>query len=66
MLKCETSVVPPCLFTQKSNENKKTVLLLLSNGAASELADAFGKTAYDYAIESGKTDIAELLKPAGE
>ena len=36
---------------------------LLAHGADKSLTDANGKTAYDYAIENGYTELAELLKP---
>ncbi len=36
---------------------------LLSKGIDTQKADTFGKTAYDYAVENGYTELAELLKP---
>lgn len=36
---------------------------LLDHGADISIKDDNGKTAYDYAMEKGRTEIAELLKP---
>ena len=36
--------------------------LLLEYGADKSIKDNEGKTAYDYAVENGNTEIAELLK----
>jgi len=36
---------------------------LLENGADKSIKDNDGKTAYDYAVENGNTELAELLKP---
>ena len=48
-----TEAVPP----------REMVEMLLSHGADKTLTDANGKTAYDYAVENGYTELAELLKP---
>ena len=37
--------------------------MLLAHGADKTLIDANCKTAYDYAVENGYTELAELLKP---
>jgi len=37
--------------------------LLLEHGADKSIKDTQGKTAYNYAVESGFSDLAELLKP---
>lgn len=39
------------------------VQLLLDYGADKSMKCSDGKTAYDYAVEFGKEQIAELLKP---
>ena len=39
------------------------VNMLLSYGADKTLTDSHGKTAYDYAVENGYIELAELLKP---
>lgn len=36
---------------------------LLAKGIDPKETDTFGKTAYDYAVENGYTELAELLKP---
>jgi ankyrin repeat protein len=41
----------------------EAVKVLLEYGADKSIKDAAGKTAYDYAIENGHTELAELLKP---
>lgn len=41
---------------------KEMVNLLLRYGADKSICDDAGKTAYDYAVEKGYTEIAELLK----
>ena len=43
--------------------NLKMVDFLLSYGADKSLKDTGGKTACDYAIENGHTELAEILKP---
>jgi len=42
--------------------NMELVQYLLSEQADPLLQDTTGKTAYDYAVERGYTDVAELLK----
>lgn len=45
------------------DETRKTsVVWLLDHGADIHLKDDYGKSAYDYAVENGHTDILELLK----
>lgn len=39
------------------------VKLLLDYGADKTIVDETGRTAYDYAVERGNSEIAELLKP---
>jgi hypothetical protein len=39
------------------------VILLLEHGADKSIIDKHGKTAYDYALESGVQELIELLKP---
>ncbi len=41
----------------------ETARLLIEYNADLTLRDAEGKTAYDYAVENGYADLAELLKP---
>ena len=41
---------------------KETVSLFLEQGADPTIVNQDGKTAYDYALEKGQTEIAELLK----
>ena len=45
------------------NASLEYIQFLLSIGADKTLTDKNGKTAYDYAIENGYTELAELLKP---
>ena len=52
----------PLMFAAR-NCSAEMVELLLSYGADKAVTDKGGKTAYDYAIENGYTDIAELIKP---
>ena len=47
---------------QIANPSKDIVELLISNGAQKAYSDKDGKTAYDYAVENGNTEIAEILK----
>lgn len=37
--------------------------LLLKHGSDKSMKDKRGKTAYDYAVENNKTELAKLLKP---
>lgn len=41
----------------------EAVQILLERGADRSITDAKGKTAYDYAVENGHLELAELLKP---
>lgn len=50
------------LMSAAKEGSPKTIQLLLNNGADKSLVDFSGKTAYDYAVEYGKEDNAELLK----
>ena len=43
-------------------EVKAIVEVLLEHGADTSIKDDYGKTAYDYAVEKGFTEIAELVK----
>ncbi len=43
--------------------NEDTIKILLENGANISLKDENGKSAYDYAIQNGNEEFAELLKP---
>lgn len=43
-------------------EDLNIIIFLLENGADKSIKDYFGKTAYDYAVELGETDLEELLK----
>ena len=40
-----------------------TLTLLLKLGADKSLTDANGKTAFDYAVERGFVELAEIIKP---
>ena len=51
------------LMSAASNGNQPLCNYLLSIGADKTLTDSNGKTAYDYAVENGYTELAELLKP---
>jgi uncharacterized protein len=42
--------------------NQEAVELLLKLGARKDLKDISGKTATDYALERGRTNIARLLR----
>jgi len=52
----------PLIWLAKHNAIT-AVKWLIDKGADKSIKDAAGKTAYDYAIENGFTDLAELLKP---
>jgi serine/threonine-protein phosphatase 6 regulatory ankyrin repeat subunit B len=43
--------------------DRQMVQYLLSKGCDKQIADNNNKTAYDYAVEDGNAEIAELLKP---
>lgn len=45
----------------KPNESEKIIEILLKNGADTSITDCYGKTAYDYAVEKGYTEIAEMI-----
>ncbi|MBE6632774.1 MAG: hypothetical protein E7620_00360 [Ruminococcaceae bacterium] len=47
---------------QRTHADIRIVRLLLENGAQPDVQDKYGKTAYDYAVERGHTEIADLLK----
>ena len=49
-------------YCKSSYADKMIVQDLLACGADKSIKDHLGKTAYDYAIENGYTEIAELLK----
>ena len=51
------------LLHKSSLQKNEFAEYLLSKGIDTQKADTFGKTAYDYAIENGYTELAELLKP---
>ena len=51
------------LFKGKESDHKEMIKLLLREGADVSLKDSKGKTAYDYAIENGYYELAELIKP---
>lgn len=46
-----------------SERTEQIVELLLENGADKSMKDSSEKTAYDYAVEKGDIELAELLKP---
>lgn len=52
-----------CAVVSESEETIDIIKLLMDNGADKSLKDNRGKTAYDYAIEEGNLELAELLKP---
>ena len=45
-----------------ANPTKEYIQYLIDHGVDPAVKDAFGKTAYDYAVEDGHTEIADLLK----
>jgi hypothetical protein len=47
----------------RSERTEEIIELLLIYGADKSYKDSSGKTAYDYAVEEGYLEIAELLKP---
>ena len=49
------------IFSQ-SETRLENVKLLVESGADKTIQDNAGKTAYDYAVENGFSDLAELLK----
>ena len=52
----------PLMFAARDS-TAEVVELLLAYGADKTATDKDGKTAYDYAIEQGYTDLAKLIKP---
>lgn len=52
---------PLILAAERGKEEMVTILL--QNHASKTITDTAGKTAYDYAVENGYTELAELLKP---
>lgn len=60
----EKTILHICCRSSVSSsiEKKEFVLFCKKIGVNLFAEDAFGKTAYDYAIENGYTEIAELLK----
>ena len=48
----------------QNERTKDFVWLLLDRGCDPTVQDNNGKTAYDYAVEKGYTEIAELLRQA--
>ncbi|MBO4309183.1 MAG: ankyrin repeat domain-containing protein [Clostridia bacterium] len=59
----QTSTGQTALMFAAEKGNIDIVNMLLSHEADKMLTDANGKTAYDYAVENGYTELAELLKP---
>jgi len=51
------------LIVATKNEQAQIVYLLLELGADKFPMDSKGKTAYDYAVEKGYAELAEILKP---
>jgi len=51
------------LIVATKNNQTQIIQLLLELGANKSLEDVEGKTAYDYALERGLMEFAELLKP---
>ena len=43
--------------------SREAIEILLTHGADSRIKNKRGKTAYDYAIENGYTELSELLQP---
>jgi ankyrin repeat protein len=63
-LPLETGVTP--LHLAAANGNKDLVSVLLDHGADTAAKTKKGKTALDWAIEQGKTDIQKLLEKHGK
>ena len=51
------------LIAATENGNTQIVLSLLELGADKFHKNSEGKTAYDYAVEQGFVELAEILKP---
>ena len=49
-----------------ADPTKEYIQYLLDHGVDPAIKDSFGKTAYDYAVEDGHTEIADLLKCASQ
>lgn len=55
---------PPLIYACRlAKPSIEMIELLLEYGAERSLKDSYNKTAYDYLVESGHIDIAELLQP---
>lgn len=59
----DTTVGMTALMFASRDSTPEMVQLLLDYGADKTITDTDGKTAYDYAVEEGDAEIAELLKP---
>lgn len=59
----DTSVGMTALMFAARDSTQEMVQLLLDYGADKSIVDSEGKTAYDYAMERGFTENAEILKP---
>lgn len=59
----DTSVGMTALMFAARDSTQEMVQLLLDYGANKNIESSKGKTAYDYAVERGFVDLAELLKP---
>ncbi len=59
----DTSVGMTALMFAARDSTQEMVQLLLDYGADKSIVDSDGKTAYDYAMERGFTENAEILKP---
>ena len=46
----------------KRDNGISAIKVLLDHGADKTIKDDNGKTAYDYAVENGNTELAEVLK----
>lgn len=58
----DTSVGMTALMFAARDSTPEMVKMLLDYGADPSYTDEDGKTAYDYAVEEGHTELAELLK----
>jgi ankyrin repeat protein len=60
----ESSSTPLMNAVCSGSERKMDIVkILIEHGADKSIKDEGGKTAYDYAIENGYDELAELLKP---
>lgn len=57
-----TPLIAAVRFGYSDAESKVTIKYLLEHGANPHIKDDNGKTAYDYAVENGNTEVAELIK----